>query len=462
MLPLKSPLLLTGLAACVLLPLGSCANSPWAKNLERSLAADPQLQSNPALVGTVTASPEAAPDAANLPAGFPGEIPRYPNAQFVSATSPDAASADSSTQTLWTTQDSAEQVRQFYQEQFQTGGWQIVPARANSAASSNSASPLQAERDGLRVTFNTASANTTSAPAGKTEFSIAYQFSDAATGAGATSGSGQATVPQPGDTNFVGPVPSARSSAAASPSPEAATATSGGALDFSDLKQAPADLQPYIADLGKLGALQGSGDATNLKPNQAITRREFARWLVSTNNLIYANQPARKIRLGDSSEQPAFQDVPKTDPDFGVIQGLADAGLVPSSLSGDATTVSFRPDAPLTREDLLLWKVPLDLRRSLPNASLDAVQQTWGFQDAARIEPKALRAVLADYQNGDLSNIRRAFGYTTLFQPKKPVTRAEAAASLWYFGTQGDGLSAKDAAQTSQATNSSRPVPVGP
>jgi hypothetical protein len=73
------------------------------------------------------------------------------------------------------------------------------------------------------------------------------------------------------------------------------------------------------------------------------------------------------------------------------------------------------------------------------------VKQTWGFQDVGKIDPKALRAVLADFQSGEQSNIRRVFGYTTLFQPKKPVTRAEAAAALWYFGTQGDGVSAADA-----------------
>ncbi|MFM6397433.1 MAG: S-layer homology domain-containing protein, partial [Planktothrix sp.] len=35
--------------------------------------------------------------------------------------------------------------------------------------------------------------------------------------------------------------------------------------------------------------------------------------------------------------------------------------------------------------------------------------------------------------------------FTTLFQPKKNVTRAEAAATLWFFGFQGEGISAKDA-----------------
>ncbi|WOB45546.1 hypothetical protein HNI00_01280 [Thermoleptolyngbya oregonensis NK1-22] len=269
----------------------------------------------------------------------------------------------------------------------------------------------------------------------------------------------------------IAPPASPSESPAASPSPRppanwrpgqpSATTSSPGAprtapQRFTDLAQAPADLQPYITDLAELGVLQITPAASEFKPGQPITRREFARWLMAANNEIFANQPANKIRPASPSETPAFQDVPSSDPDFAAIQGLASAGLVPSPLSGNSTIVTFRPDAPLTREDLILWKTPLDLRRSLPNATLEAVQQTWGFQDAASIDPRAQRAVLADFQNADLSNIRRAFGYTTLFQPKKPVTRAEAAAVLWFFGTQGNGLSAREAGQQATEPTSSQ------
>jgi hypothetical protein len=58
-----------------------------------------------------------------------------------------------------------------------------------------------------------------------------------------------------------------------------------------------------------------------------------------------------------------------------------------------------------------------------------------------------VRALYADFQNAEQANIRRVFGFTTLFQPKRPVTRAEAATALWYFGFQGDGVSAADAVQ---------------
>jgi hypothetical protein len=239
---------------------------------------------------------------------------------------------------------------------------------------------------------------------------------------------------------------------------------------FTDLEKTPQPLRQYVSEVLQLGVLTLSpasiGGATKgnapanapepkpdppkpdplkFEPNKIATRRDYARWLFAVNNYLQADTSVQQVRLGLETSQPAFQDVARTDPDFPVIQGLAEAGLIPSPLSGDSTTVIFRPNQPLTREHLLLWKVPMDTRQALPPATLEAVTQTWGFQDAARIDPKALRAVLADFQNGDLSNIRRVFGYTTLFQPKKPVTRAEAAAALWYFGFQGEGRSAQAA-----------------
>jgi hypothetical protein len=59
-------------------------------------------------------------------------------------------------------------------------------------------------------------------------------------------------------------------------------------------------------------------------------------------------------------------------------------------LSNDPSAVLFRPDASLNREDLIAWKVPLDTRKALPNASIDTLKETWGFQDTAKIDPKLL------------------------------------------------------------------------
>jgi hypothetical protein len=453
------------LLGVVVLPLSSCANSPLGETLQRSLAADPQLEENPVLFGGTTTPTESNPDeVAELPANFPAEIPRYPGAELVEVTQPNGDDLPQ-VETRWQTSDSIEQVRQFYQEAFGSDSWNVDQSAEGAIA---------AVRDGLQVTIAPANpaTPTTETP---TEFTLQYGFTSDAVASGSPDNSDNlndpnnlndsdnlnnasgnanetAAVPQPGDPDFIGPVMPPDFGAEANTE----TAARPTSQRFSDIDQAPEELRQYIADLAELGAFanqtSNQANGSEFKPNQEITRREYARWLVATNNLIYGDRPASRIRLGSGSSQPAFQDVPRSDPDFAAIQGLAEAGLIPSPLSGDSTTVTFRPDAPLTRENLILWKLPIDTRQTLPNASLEAVQQTWGFQDAARIEPKALRAVLADFQNGDLSNIRRAFGYTTLFQPKKTVTRAEAAAVLWYFGIQGEGVSARDALQTDQQT----------
>jgi hypothetical protein len=234
----------------------------------------------------------------------------------------------------------------------------------------------------------------------------------------------------------------------------------------SDLESTPASLRPLVKDFSQLG-LVAPKLQNNFEPNRPISRREYARWLTLTNNRIHQNLPSRQIRLAEpTSDTPIFGDVPRNDPDFSIIQGLANAGLIQVNVdvTNNATNL-FRPEAQISREELLQWKVPLDLRRPLPNATVEAVIQTWGFQDSDRISPLALKAILADAQAGDLSNIRRSFGFTTLLQPQKPVTRAEAAAALWYFGTPSDGLSVQSVLAAEKSTlnpsssNPSNPTP---
>jgi S-layer homology domain len=277
----------------------------------------------------------------------------------------------------------------------------------------------------------------------------------------------QATAPEPGEPDFIGPIYASAgdSTLASNPENSSSPALSGA---YSDLDQAPEELRSYVQEVVALAVLKifppankpnaavnsstpgvstpttTTSNANLFRPNQVVTRREFARWLLATNNRFYRDQADKKIRTAVTTAKNVFQDVPTSDPDFSAIQGLAEAGMIPSPLNGSSTAVNFRPDAPLTRKDLILWKIPLDTRQALPNATLEAVQQTWGFQDAAKIEPLALKAVLADYQAGEFSNIRRAFGYTTLFQPDKGVTRAEAVSVLWRFGSATEGISAKD------------------
>lgn len=211
--------------------------------------------------------------------------------------------------------------------------------------------------------------------------------------------------------------------------------------EFSDLETAPAPLRPWIKDLNQLGTITPKADR-EFRPNILVARREYARWLLLTNNRLYKNQPSRQIRIAQPNDMASFPDIPNNHPDFAIVQGLANAGLI------NGTGDRFRPNDPLLREEMVQWKIPLDLRQPLPNATLETVSQSWGFKDSDRISENALSAIFADAQLRDLSNIRRSFGFTTLLQPQKPVTRAEAAASLWYFGTATDGISVSKVLET--------------
>lgn len=428
----------------LLLPLTACSNNA---TLQRVFSADPNAQqwSN------------GAPTQAQLPADFPAEL-RYPNAILQEATGlknpvatqPTTAVEVAKRLTRWSTPDPTQQVREFYQQAFNQQNWQLL-----RQVTGDGKAVLTAQKQDLQVsvsvpleTNESANSSPSAATPIDTEFVVEYvrgSLPRAAQAATDTPGL------QPGDPNFVGPI--------------AAPAAAKGiqASTFTDIDQTPADLQPYVRDLAQFGVLSAQSSATSgnsqadslFQPQQPINRRTFARWLVEINNRIYRDRPARQIRLANTTSQPAFTDVRSADPDFPYIQGLAEAGYIPSSLSGDTTATSFRPEAPLTREALLQWKVPVDLRQILPTATVEGIRQTWGFKDANRITPQALQAVLADHQNGDLANIRRMLGSTLLFQPQKSVTRAEAAAALWYIGQQGEGLSVKDVLQT-QTTSAER------
>ncbi|MEQ9487255.1 MAG: S-layer homology domain-containing protein [Coleofasciculus sp. F4-SAH-05] len=435
----KRPILFTGFVACLVGVLTACANSPTGQSLERSLAVDPKLEDNGSVLGSQTNEQTSS---AQLPEDFPTVIPRYPDAQLQNV-EPLTRSDAQGQRTIWSSTDPSNDIQAFYRRAFESGSWQVI-----SAPNQDGTNSFVVRRNDLQVRVSIPTDNApsdteetqteTETDPNNTTFEIQYI------------GSSTETAAAPSDAS--------ESSEKATETPESVDSASGKEQNFTDFNNVPPGLRQYVEDLAALGVITPDASSANNKSeenstsfaaNKIITRRQYAHWLIDTNNRIYENRPGEQIRLASETTQPAFQDVPASDPDFGAIQGLAEAGLIPSPLSGNSTEVLFRPDAPLTRESLVLWKVPLDTRQGLPPASLDAVQQTWGFQDAGKIDPKAMRAVLADFQNGEQSIIRRVFGYTTLFQPQKPVTQAEAAAALWYFGSQGEGISASEVLQQS-------------
>ena len=379
----------------------------------------------------------------NLPFNFPGSFPVYPQAQLQEIKS----EGDSSGMLVWNTTDNRKAVADYYQAELTANDWDLIkPFNVNPKRNIARAIAI---KDDLRIELSLSSISTEGESDGNTELTVVYHPVDEEIPKSSIVRSVDSAQPESKPLDS----PSAKSPSettaieADEPIPESYLNSSD--KNFTDLDEVPEQLQQPSESVAALGILTPyTGDAnvelTKFAPNQIITRAEYARWLIAANNRFYSDNPGKKIYVAAKNAEPAFKDVPPNHPDFVAIQSLAEAGLIPSRLTDDSTNLLFRPDAPLTREDLVTWKVPLDTRQSLPQASIEAVKESWGFQDVANIDSSAVRALYADFQNGDRSNIRRVFGYTTLFQPQKPVTRAEAAASLGYFGFQGDGITAQE------------------
>jgi hypothetical protein len=430
---------------CLLALLSSCSKSAAIESL---VSADPNLKKGELLSESVKSNPETfQAETANsilLPANFPQSIPLYPEAQL-QQTKP--GTTRKTGEATWKTADNTKTIADYYQKELIANNWQIIqPFILNTE---QNIQKTIASKDNLKISIAIARASARIAEpslvdqdnSSNTQLTIAYQplaKDTRSTPTIATKVKPESETTNQKDANA--------SNLKATTPPTLNLAVDSG---FSDLDEVPEQLRESVEKVATLGILtpytkHGNVELNKFAPNEIITRGEYARWLIGGNNLYYDSTPGKKIYVASKTNQPAFQDIQVNSPDFGAIQGLAEAGLVPSRLTDDSSKLLFQPDAPLKREDFITWKVPLDMRKALPTASIEAIKESWGFQDAADINSSAIRALYADFQNGDRSNIRRIFGYTTLFQPKKPMTRAEAAASLWYFGFQGDGITAPE------------------
>ena len=378
-----------------LLFLNACSGN---QAIESLFAPNSKLLENSATINSAgnDSNPTNSSEEKNLlPANLPSEIPIYSPAKLIK---------NEDNKTTWNSSDPLNLINNFYQQELKNPKWSISEQQDNLLIATNSDNNKQ-----LKISF---------LPSGeKTTFTIEYPFNSPIS------------------------VKNTNISTTNSESPE----------NEQNVAE-KAEINSYIQDLVALDIINQNPDT--LDPNKIVTRREYARWLITANNTIYGNSPSKQVRLANKNDKPVFTDVKNQDPDFAEIQGLAEAGFIPSSLTQDANAVMFRPDAPLTREDLISWKVPLDTRQALPNASLDTIKETWGFKDASKINPQVWPSLYVDWQNGDKSNLKRTFGYTTLFQPQKSVTLTQAATVLWYFGDQNNGISASELLSVNNAEKS--------
>jgi hypothetical protein len=105
-----------------------------------------------------------------------------------------------------------------------------------------------------------------------------------------------------------------------------------------------------FAKLGVIDPLSG-----NFEPGSPVRRRDFIRWLVKANNVLWADSPSKIVKLADVTETSSFPDVKTGDPDFPYIQGMQNAGY-----SVGFPDRSFGPDQSLTREQMFAIKNVFD------------------------------------------------------------------------------------------------------
>lgn len=196
--------------------------------------------------------------------------------------------------------------------------------------------------------------------------------------------------------------------------------SSGGNLI--GLEDTPSPNKEMIMDLDKLGIFDNLGKDFNLL--EPISRIDYMSLLYHANNTIRPQE--EHIRLSPAYD-PGFSDLDSSHPAYKYIQALANAGY---SVGYDDN--SFKPDQPITREEMIGIKVPLDEGRSHNSDS-----NIWKFNDYEQIDSKFRSDIRWDKirDNGDKgANIQRAFGNIKSFKPKEPVFGFEAAATLWQIG----------------------------
>lgn len=224
------------------------------------------------------------------------------------------------------------------------------------------------------------------------------------------------------------------------PPPVVATATTAPTpgIAFTDLAGVAA--APAILDLAALDVFGTTGG--EFRPDDAVTRSEFVRWLVKADDAIYASDPSKQIHPADKTADATFSDVPASHPDFPYVQGMVAAGY-PVAF-GDAL---FHPNDLLNREQMIALKIAVDAGQ-VKDRSDDELSAMWGYapdwSDKESIEKKYRLAFIEGYYPNDkYGNVGRVWGTLKTFQPFKTVTRAEAALALSAFYPHDDNPTQK-------------------
>ncbi|XVE53367.1 hypothetical protein DITRI_Ditri02bG0198600 [Diplodiscus trichospermus] len=178
----------------------------------------------------------------------------------------------------------------------------------------------------------------------------------------------------------------------------------------------------------------------DVRADELCTRREYARWLVRMNSLLERNPKHRIVPCIalSGSQTLAYDDVAADDPDFESIQALAEAGIIPSKLSGEITCsdgskgqegINFSPDRFISRQDLINWKALVEYE--FEPGLIEQVSRTKiDYMDLTGISPDSSPGLFIDMVAGEKSILRKVFGQSKRFQPNKPSSKAQAVVAL--------------------------------
>jgi hypothetical protein len=237
-----------------------------------------------------------------------------------------------------------------------------------------------------------------------------------------TSSSGATSAPDAAATSD-GSTPMA-SDVSPSASPLAAGSSAPSFTDVSGVNG-----EKEIVGFAQLGVIDPVSGAFH--PGAPVKRREFIRWLVKANNVLWAGTPAKRINLADSTENSAFPDVKTSDPDFPYIQGMQDAGY-----SVGFPDKMFRPDDPLTREQMFAIKNVFDRGSIDVGLTKDLTYTRTAmapWNDKASIS-KTYVAAITTGDAGGATSFALVYGSAALFRPQRPVTRAQAVVVMSVIG----------------------------
>jgi S-layer homology domain len=191
---------------------------------------------------------------------------------------------------------------------------------------------------------------------------------------------------------------------------------------FSDV-DASVPTAEMINDLAQLKVFEGMATFDPYKP---MTRGEYVIWLFKAYN---AQHPAEKQIRFDPGYTVAFADIKPSHAAYKYVQAFSSAGF---SVGYDDK--NFKPDKPLTREEMIAIKHGVDGGEMYSNVPTN-------FSDDAAIDKRFHNSVYSDEIFKDAkprgNNIMRAFGPIKAFKPKEIVQRYQAAGTLWQTDHRG-------------------------